>query len=120
MIDKLLAEWPPSNAASILLSFIALSFVYYLGQSVYDVYFGPLSNIPGPKLNAFSILPAIITNHYGNESIDVPALHAKYGPLIRLNIDILRSAASMPCELLSSPPSARFNTSFSASRDDEN
>lgn len=84
MIDTTLVEWPPGNATSIIFAFAALSFVYYIGQGLFDVYFGPLSHIPGPKINAFSILPSILTNHYGNENTDIPALHAKYGPIVRV------------------------------------
>lgn len=75
--------WPPSDTSSILLSFAALSAVYYVASSIYDVYFGPLAKFPGPKFNAFSILPAIVTNHTGGDNIDIPALHEKYGPVVR-------------------------------------
>jgi len=83
MLDSLKINWPPSDTASIIVSFVVLSIVYYFGSAIYDAYFGPLSVFPGPKLNAISILPAIVTNHTGHDNIDIPALHAKYGPIIR-------------------------------------
>lgn len=84
MMDSLRINWPPTDAVSIVASFAVLSIVYHFGCAIYDAYFGPLSKIPGPKLNAISILPAIVTNHTGNDNIDLPALHAKYGPVVRV------------------------------------
>jgi hypothetical protein len=83
MMDVLRINWPPSDTMSIVVSFAVLSAIYYIGSAIYDAYFGPLSKFPGPKLNAISILPAIVTNHTGNDNIDIPALHAKYGPVVR-------------------------------------
>jgi len=83
-MDSLGIKWPPSDAMSIVVSFAALSVIYYFGSAIYDAYFGPLSKFPGPKLNAISILPAIVTNHAGKDNIDIPALHAKYGPVVRV------------------------------------
>jgi len=76
-------NWPPSDTITIVVSFAVLSAIYYIGSAIYDAYFGPLSRFPGPKLNAISILPAIVTNHLGTDNIDIPALHAKYGPVVR-------------------------------------
>lgn len=86
-MDNLTITWPPSDTASIVLSFAVLSVIYVIGSSIYDAYFGPLSKFPGPKLRAISILPAIVTNHFGNDNIDIPALHAKYGPVVRTKPD---------------------------------
>ena len=82
-MDSLAIKWLPSNTASIVLSFAALSVVYLIGHSIYNAYFGPLSKFPGPKFNAISVLPAIITNYTGLDSVDLPALHAKYGSVVR-------------------------------------
>lgn len=82
-MDTLTIKWPPGDTTSIIFSFAILSVVYIFGSRIYDAYFGPLSKFPGPKLNAMSILPAIITNHTGHDNIDLPALHAKYGPVVR-------------------------------------
>lgn len=35
------------------------SVFYFLGKAVYDVFFGPLSHIPGPKTNALSRIPYV-------------------------------------------------------------
>jgi cytochrome P450 len=75
--------WLPHDTVSLILSFAALSVVYFVASSFYDAYFGPLSKFPGPKLNAISVLPAIVTNYTGRDNIDLPALHAKYGFAVR-------------------------------------
>lgn len=77
------STWPPKDTISILLYFAALSVIYLVGSSIYDVYFGPLSRFPGPKLNALSILPSLHTLWTGVEAEELPALHAKYGPIVR-------------------------------------
>ena len=75
--------WLPHDTVSLIFSLAALSIVYFIASSFYDAYFGPLSKFPGPKLNAISVLPAIITNYTGRDNIDLPAMHAKYGPAVR-------------------------------------
>jgi cytochrome P450 len=75
--------WLPHDTLSLIVSFAALSVIYFVASSFYDAYFGPLSKFPGPKLNAISVLPAIVTNYTGRDNIDLPALHAKYGPAVR-------------------------------------
>lgn len=77
------ASWLPHDTLSLIVSLAALSIIYYLASSFYDAYFGPLSKFPGPKLNAISVLPAIITNYTGRDNTDIPALHAQYGPAVR-------------------------------------
>jgi cytochrome P450 len=76
-------HWLPHDTVSLIFSFAALSVIYFLASSFYDAYFGPLSKFPGPKLNAISVLPAIVTNYIGRDNIDLPALHAKYGSAVR-------------------------------------
>lgn len=85
MNDISLAKWPPSNTLSLILSFAALWVVYIVGSAVYDVYFGPLAKFPGPKLRAISLYPLLRTMYTGDDAKDVPALHAKYGPIVRIS-----------------------------------
>lgn len=63
---------------------LALYTVYTLSSSIYDVYFGPLSKIPGPRLRAFSRFPSIITLMQGCEARTYPELHDEYGPVVRI------------------------------------
>jgi hypothetical protein len=75
--------WLPHDTVSLIFSLAALSIIYFVASSFYNAYFGPLSRFPGPKLNAISVLPAIITNYTGRDNIDLPAMHAKYGSAVR-------------------------------------
>jgi hypothetical protein len=77
------ANWLPNDTASLILSLAALSAIYLIASSLYEAYFGPLSKFPGPKLNAISVLPGIVTNYTGRDNVDIPAMHAKYGPVVR-------------------------------------
>ena len=73
----------PDHAYKIALSFAALSIAYFIGWTVYDVFFGPMSKFPGPKLRAVTIIPAILTVVNGDDNTDHVALHAQYGPVVR-------------------------------------
>jgi cytochrome P450 len=78
-----IANWLPNDTHSLILSLAALSVIYWVASTLYDAYFGPLSKFPGPKLNAISVLPTVVMTYTGHDNIDIPALHAKYGPVVR-------------------------------------
>lgn len=63
---------------------ITLYIVYSVSSSLYDVFYGPLSHIPGPKLRAFSKFPSILTLAIGNEARTYPELHDIHGPVVRI------------------------------------
>jgi len=50
---------PTTDTSTIAVSFAGLAILYYLGQKIYDVYFGPLSKFPGPPLRAWTKIPSI-------------------------------------------------------------
>jgi hypothetical protein len=54
-------------------------------QSVYRLYFSPLSKFPGPKLNAVSPIPSIISLLSGRGPFDTKLMHDKYGPVVRVS-----------------------------------
>jgi hypothetical protein len=62
----------------------AIYVVYSTALSLYNVFYGPLSKIPGPKLRAFSKLPSIVTLVTGTEADTYPGLHTTYGPVVRI------------------------------------
>ena len=80
------------DALSLAISFAGLYVVYLIGWTIYDVYFGPLSKFPGPKLDAVSIIPAIKSTMYGDDATDHVALHKKYGPVVRTGPHMLSYA----------------------------
>ncbi|KAL4878977.1 cytochrome P450 [Aspergillus karnatakaensis] len=57
---------------------------YHLLTTVYNLYFHPLSNIPGPRSWAASRLPFIYALVSGTIIHDIQALHERYGPIIRI------------------------------------
>jgi hypothetical protein len=73
----------PIDPFTISLSFLILFVAYYIVSSFYDVYFGPLSKYPGPKLWAFSLVPRILTMVNGNDAEVYARLHQQYGGVVR-------------------------------------
>lgn len=82
----------PTDAISIFVSFVALAVVYNVVNTIYSAYFGPLSRFPGPKLAALSRIPSALWAVKGTEATVVPALHQKYGPIVRVGPDTLSYA----------------------------
>ncbi|KAF1348965.1 cytochrome P450 [Delphinella strobiligena] len=59
--------------------------VYSVVSTAYDVYFGPLSKVPGPKLYAASNLPLAWLIWSGQDSHVKLMLHDRYGPVVRIS-----------------------------------
>lgn len=67
------------------LFFLYFIVLYIITKTVYRLYFHPIASIPGPRLAAatslynayYDIADKGLVKHY-------PALHAKYGPVIRI------------------------------------
>ncbi|CAD0088154.1 unnamed protein product, partial [Aureobasidium vineae] len=55
----------------------------YVAFVAWDVFFGPLSHIPGPKLWAASNVPKAIMIWTGSEAQTIQKLHEQYGPAVR-------------------------------------
>nr|POF12679.1 cytochrome p450 monooxygenase hmp1 [Quercus suber]POF12682.1 cytochrome p450 monooxygenase hmp1 [Quercus suber] len=75
---------PIGNSMTLVLSIFALATAYYIATTVHDVYFGQLSQFPGPRLYAWTRLPLIWAQVRGHDNQFVPSLHAKYGPVVRI------------------------------------
>lgn len=73
-----------TDLLSICCAFAFLFFVSSISQNLYSAFLGPLSKFPGPKSRAFSFLPWMRTNLKGTDNIDLPALHQKYGNVVRI------------------------------------
>ncbi|KAF1983382.1 isotrichodermin C-15 hydroxylase [Aulographum hederae CBS 113979] len=67
-------------ALSILFSIIVL---YGISKAVYNVYFHPLSQFPGPKLAAATTLYSVFEVFCGRNATWVKGLHDLYGPIVR-------------------------------------
>ncbi|RFU24287.1 hypothetical protein B7463_g12050, partial [Scytalidium lignicola] len=65
-------------------AFAALWLVYLVGRAVYIIYFSDLSHIPGPKLNALTMIPYsrhLLAGTTVNNSVN---LHKKFGDVVRI------------------------------------
>src|ERR1700753_1497845 len=58
--------------------------VYVVAEVVYRLYFHPLAKFPGPKLNAISPIPSIISLLKGRIPLETKQMHDKYGPVVRV------------------------------------
>lgn len=59
-------------------------------MAIYRLYFGPLSKFPGPRLHAISHLPYLFQDKVqGTWTKSTTALHAQYGPIVRIAPDHL-------------------------------
>lgn len=74
----------PQSTLGLAFNLAALSLVGWLALKLYDVYLGPLSKYPGPKLWALSPYPRAHSMSQGRESSDIVAFHSKYGPVVRI------------------------------------
>lgn len=59
--------------------------VYTISSSIYNIYFHPLSHIPGPLLARASGIPYILHARKGTIVSWIQALHTKYGDAVRVN-----------------------------------
>ena len=57
--------------------------LYVLATFVFNLYFHPLREIPGPKIFAASRLPYVYSALSGRLAVDFKALHERYGPVVR-------------------------------------
>ncbi|KAH8675426.1 cytochrome P450 [Xylariales sp. PMI_506] len=62
----------------------ALSLTYFILNAVYNVYFHPLRNFPGPLLMRASRLPYVRVNTRGRLPHTILELHEKYGEVVRI------------------------------------
>ncbi|KAF7186829.1 Cytochrome P450 monooxygenase [Pseudocercospora fuligena] len=89
-IDVSSLSWArPHNTWTLSLYFAGLYLAYYVINAIYSAYFGPLSKFPGPKSRGLSKLPYIWTILKGTEGTELPELHEKYGPVVRIAPDHL-------------------------------
>ncbi|KAE9580330.1 Cytochrome P450 monooxygenase rdc4 [Colletotrichum fructicola] len=81
-----------SELSNATIAFLILCIVYKTITVFYSAFFGPLSKFPGPKYRAFSNIFEIWSIVNGTDNIDRPALHRKYGPIVRVAPSVLSFA----------------------------
>lgn len=67
----------------LILLFVALVALYYIGTAIYFVTLHPLASVPGPKLCAFSRIPYWRVSLTGDDIRWMKRLHDQYGPVVR-------------------------------------
>ncbi|THX82829.1 putative cytochrome P450 monooxygenase [Aureobasidium pullulans] len=72
------------SVPSIAILAISAVVLYFATHAIYNLYFHPLSQHPGPILNAISPLPRLYWNIEGREPQTVLKLHLKYGNIVRI------------------------------------
>ncbi|EFQ31351.1 cytochrome P450 [Colletotrichum graminicola M1.001] len=72
-----------------LIGFLFLALAYVFGTIVYNVYFHPLCNYPGPKLWAATRIPLARSALSGQLHRKILQLHQEYGPVVRVAPDEL-------------------------------
>ncbi|KAK3317945.1 cytochrome P450 [Apodospora peruviana] len=73
-----------SGRPSALRTVLLLLVCYPIVRAIYNVYFHPLSKIPGPRTWAASRLPFIRSLLKGTIVHDIQKLHRQYGPILRI------------------------------------
>ncbi|KAI2632022.1 putative cytochrome P450 [Hypoxylon sp. NC1633] len=63
---------------------VGLVAVYLISTVVYNLYFHPLSNFPGPTLYGASKIPYAFRHCTGSQSLYTQKLHDRYGPVVRI------------------------------------
>lgn len=66
-----------------ILFFILLAILYYVVSAIYLLTLHPLSDIPGPRICAFSRIPYWLVCLRGTDIRWMKSLHDKYGSVIR-------------------------------------
>src|ERR1700761_1842879 len=61
--------------------------IYRTAILLYNLYFHPLSSVPGPRLFAISNLPYAVALCGGRWPYKLKELHDKYGPVVRFAPD---------------------------------
>lgn len=72
-----------SSPQSVSIALVSVLLLIFIARRVYSVYFGPLSQFPGPKLAAATLwyefyYDVILQGHY---TFKIKELHKKYGML---------------------------------------
>ncbi|MCJ1305556.1 hypothetical protein MMC08_008370, partial [Hypocenomyce scalaris] len=105
-----MAIWAVSTYPSMVVATAVTLLLYFVTGAIYRLYFSPISKFPGPKLAALTwwyefYYDVVLGGQY---VFHLRTLHAKYGPIIRIN----------PCELHISDPTY-YDTLFASSASGE-
>ncbi|KAF5024602.1 hypothetical protein F66182_3365 [Fusarium sp. NRRL 66182] len=80
-----LGDSPLPLRQCLLVAGLLLVPVYFVWRAVHNLYFHPLSHIPGPKLWAISPIPFALSEASGFGHKKMVKLHIKYGNIVRVS-----------------------------------
>ncbi|KAI0385322.1 putative cytochrome P450 [Hypomontagnella monticulosa] len=85
-MTKLIESWDVSmsDIAKYAVLAVGLTVVYEVTTIIYNLYFHPLRNFPGPLLNRASKIPFAFRVATGSQPFETQRLHDKYGPIVRI------------------------------------
>ncbi|KAK5655330.1 hypothetical protein OQA88_5897 [Cercophora sp. LCS_1] len=84
-LPRLSEDWSLPHAGSTVLALMSLLTLYTLLITIYNLTLHPLSSYPGPLLNRGTVLPLLLHETLGTTVHAWSALHAKYGPVVRIS-----------------------------------
>ncbi|KAK2047235.1 cytochrome P450 [Colletotrichum somersetense] len=79
-------------AVALLAILLTLGIIRLLSTAVYNVYFHPLRDYPGPKLFAATRIPFSRMFIGGKAHLKLEELHKKYGPVVRIGPELINFA----------------------------
>ncbi|KAK3392843.1 cytochrome P450 [Podospora didyma] len=78
------AQQQSASLATPLGTVLLLLVAYPFARAIYNIYFHPLSNIPGPRIWSVTRLPFVRSLLQGTIVHDIQKLHRQYGPVLRI------------------------------------
>ncbi|KAJ4390921.1 hypothetical protein N0V93_004520 [Gnomoniopsis smithogilvyi] len=76
--------YTPDSGHQLVVYPVAIIAIYITTQIVYNLFFHPLRNFPGPRLWRAFRLPYVLKAVQGKLATDMLAIHEKYGPIVRV------------------------------------
>ncbi|KAI0812129.1 cytochrome P450 [Xylaria sp. FL0064] len=73
-----------SRSFGLGVAILLILFLYSILRAIYNVYFHPLANVPGPCIWSASRLPFVVSLLRGTIVHDIQELHRSYGPILRI------------------------------------
>ncbi|OTB04367.1 hypothetical protein M426DRAFT_22986 [Hypoxylon sp. CI-4A] len=85
-MSKLAEPWDAGSSGAAKYAVLAVSVitVYQIASFIYNIYFHPLRNFPGPLLYRGSRLPWALRHATGSQAFYTQKLHDRYGPVVRV------------------------------------
>ncbi|KAF1808449.1 cytochrome P450 [Eremomyces bilateralis CBS 781.70] len=84
-----IAQVNSMRPGSVALVAILASLIYLISKAIYNAYFHPLAKFPGPRFRNATPFVHHYRNFHGDLVFEYAKLHKKYGPVVRVGINLL-------------------------------